>query len=91
MSWTLRGEAANVAGACTGISELEIQIADPSLDKAYEVRPVPCTAGSFFYDKLPLGYTDVMVTAFDTRGNFLTATRGTAVGANGIVSVDLEF
>lgn len=91
VSWTLHGEAANVAGACTGVSELEIQIADPSLDKAYAVRPVPCTTGSFFYDKLPLGYTDVVVTAFDSRGNFLTATRGTAVGANGLVSLDLSF
>lgn len=91
VTWTVRGQAANLTGACSGIGELEIAVADPSIGEAHAVRPVPCSAGSFFYDKLPLGYTDVAVTGFSSRGNFLGTTRGTAIGGDGVVSLDLDF
>src|SRR5262245_42683979 len=70
--WTVGGQDPSATGACAGISELEVAVTDPSQGEAHAVRPVPCMTGSFFYDKLPLGYTDVMVTAFDLRGSFLT-------------------
>lgn len=90
VTWTIAGQAASVAGACAAIGELELAIADPSLDLQHALRPVPCGAGSFFFDKLPLGYTDVTVTAFGLGGRFLTSARATAVGAGGAVTVDLR-
>lgn len=88
--WTVRGEPASAPGACAAISELELSITDPTLAEQYAVRPVPCAAGSFFFDKLPLGFTDVGVTAFSSRGDFLDREWGTANGIDD-VTVDLQF
>lgn len=90
IQWTVRGAAPNVAGACDGIGELEVSISDRATGRAHAVRPVPCGSGSFFYDKLPLGYTEVSLTAYSARGGFLTSTHGSAVGAGGTVTLDLD-
>ncbi len=89
--WTIRGQAANVAGACDGISELEVLVGDPSVAAEHGIRPVPCSSGSFFFDKLPLGYTQVGVSAFGNSGGYLTSARGTSIGAGGAVTLDLRF
>lgn len=89
ITWTVRGQPANTPGACDGIGELQVAIEDPSTGGEHALRPVPCAAGSFFFDKLPLGYTAVTVTAYSGRGGFLTSTRGSAIGSEGTVSVDL--
>lgn len=90
IQWTIRGQAANVAGACDGVGELEVGVSDPATGGDHAVRPVPCGAGSFFYDKLPLGYTEVALSAYSPRGGFLTSTHASAVGSDGVVTIDLD-
>jgi hypothetical protein len=89
IEWTVHGLTTDQAGACNGISELEIGVTDPSTTRRHRVSPVPCAAGSFFYDKLPIGYTEVEVWAYDDFGGTLDVARASAVGQGGVVRVSL--
>lgn len=88
VTWTIDGVAASDT-ACAGVSELELSVIDPSTGTSHTIRPVPCAAGSFFFDKLPLGYTDVQLWSFGLSGERLTFASGTAVGSGGVVAIDL--
>jgi hypothetical protein len=50
---------------------------------------VPCIAGSFFFDRLPVGYTEVSMSVYGTSGGFLDSSRASAVGSNGVVTLSL--
>ncbi len=89
VEWTVRGLEADAAGACSSVGELEIAVEDPTTDDQHVVRPVPCNAGVFFYDKLPVGFTEVTVSAFSTTGAFLDSRRASALGAAGVVRIAL--
>ena len=89
VEWTVRGQTTDAAGACDGVGDLELAISDPTTGGQHAVRPVPCIAGSFFFDKLPVGYTEVTVTAYSAGGSFLDSSRGSAVGASGVVRLAL--
>ncbi|KAB2889543.1 MAG: hypothetical protein F9K40_19755 [Kofleriaceae bacterium] len=90
IEWTVNGVTTDQAGTCDGVGELELAISDPTGGGQHAVRPVPCAAGSFFFDKLPVGYTEVAITAYSTTGGFLDSTRGTAVGSSGVLRLDLR-
>jgi hypothetical protein len=90
IEWTVNGIATDQAGACGNVDDLELAISDPTSGGQHAVRPVPCAAGSFFFDKLPLGYTEVSITAYSSGGSFLDTRRGSAVGASGVVRIDLR-
>ena len=89
VTWTLDGEAASTL-SCAAVSELELSVIDPSTGTSHTVRPVPCAPGSFFFDKLPLGYTDVQLVSFGLSGERQSFASGTAVGSGGVVAVDLR-
>jgi hypothetical protein len=89
IEWTVNGQTTDQPGACSAIGELELSITDPGTHDTHAVRPVPCASGSFFFDKLPLSFTDVEVTAFAPSGATLDTGRGSAVGSGGVVRVDL--
>jgi len=89
IEWTVHGLTTDQAGACDGVAELEVAIEDPSTGAEHAVRPVPCSVGSFFYDKLPLGYTDVTLAAYGAGDSFLDSARGSALGSGGVVRLAL--
>jgi hypothetical protein len=90
IEWTVNGVATDQAGACGSIGDLELGLADPTSGGQHAVRPVPCSAGVLFFDKLPIGYTDVTITAYSAGGSYLDSRRGSAVGSNGVVRIDLR-
>lgn len=89
VEWTVHGQTVDQAGACSDVGELELAVADPSTGDQHTVRPVPCAVGRFSYDKLPLGFTDVTLTAYAPGGAFLDSRRATAVGSGGVVQLGL--
>jgi len=91
IEWTVNGQTTDQTGVCAPVGELAVSVSDPSTGDDHTVRPVLCTTGSFFYDKLPLSFTDVEVTAFSPGGDTLDIGRGSAVGAGGLVRVDLTL
>jgi hypothetical protein len=91
IEWTVNGQTTDQAGACTVIDELEVSVIDPSTDDAHTVRPVPCLSGSFFFDKLPLSFTEVAVTAYASSGAIRDTAVASSVGSGGVVRVDLTF
>lgn len=90
IEWTVNGVTTDQAGTCDGVGELELGISDPTSGGQHAVRPVPCAPGSFFFDKLPVGYTDVTITAYGPSGAFLDSARGSATGASGVLRLDLR-
>lgn len=90
VEWTVNGVATDQLGTCDGVGELELGISDPTSGGQHALRPVPCAAGSFFFDKLPVGYTDVTITAYGPSGTFLDSARGSAVGASGVLRLDIQ-
>lgn len=91
IEWTVNGQTTDQAGVCASVGELAVTVSDPSTGDDHTVRPVLCTLGSFFYDKLPLSFTDVEVTAYSPGGDTLDIGRASAVGAGGLVRVDLTL
>ena len=89
VEWTVHGLATDAVGACDGVGDLELAISDPTTGGQHAVRPVPCAAGSFFFDKLPVGYTEVTVTAYGTGGSYLDSSRASAIGSQGVVRLSL--
>ncbi len=89
IEWTVHGLATDQSGACADVGELELAIADPTTGDQHAVRPVPCSAGSFFFDKLPLTFTEVTLSAYSAGGSFLDSRRATAVGSSGVVRLGL--
>ncbi len=89
IEWTVRGLTTDDPAACTGIAQLEVGVADPRSGLTHRVAPVPCAPGSFFYDKLPLGYTEVTVIAYSAGGSTLDVALASAVGQGGVVRVAL--
>jgi len=89
IEWTVRGLTTDQATACDGVGELELSIAEPATGEVRTVRPVPCISGSFRYDKLPLSYTEVTLTAYDAGGGFLDSQRASALGTGGVVRIAL--
>ncbi len=90
VEWTIDGRTTDQAGACDRIAELELTISDPTTGDQHGLAPVPCLPGSFFYDKLPLGYTAVRLAAYGPGGGFLDSAVGSAVGSGGLVRLDLR-
>ena len=90
VEWTVNGATTDVAGACDPVGDLELAVSDPTTGGQHAVRPVPCIAGSFFFDKLPVGYTEVSVTAYSSGGSYLDSRRATSIGAAGVVRIDLR-
>ena len=88
ITWTIAGQPADAA-SCAGFDHLELTLIDPSVGTSHTVAPVPCAPGSFFYDKLPLGYTIVQMWTFATDGSRLRFVEGSAVGSGGVVALDL--
>lgn len=88
IEWTVRGLTTDQTGACTGIGELEVMVSDPTIGADHVLRPVPCGVGSFYFDKLPLGYTVATVSAYATDGALLDSERGTVDG-DGVVRFEL--
>ena len=91
VGWTVRGATANTPGACDGVAELELIVSDPSMGQQWSVRPVRCSIGSLLFDKLPLAYGTVAVTAYGERGETLTSVGGSTDPETGRVDVDLRF
>jgi hypothetical protein len=89
IEWTVHGLMPDQPAACAGVTELELAVADPTTSDDYAVRPVPCAVGSFLFDKLPLGYTEVTLAAYgsDSRRP-VDVERGT-VDADGVVQLAL--
>lgn len=90
VGWTLRGATANQPGACDRVDELEVVLQDPSTGMDFSVRPVPCGIGSMLFDKLPLGYGTATVTAYGTRGEYLSSATGSTDPSVGAIMVDLR-
>lgn len=90
VAWTLRGATADQPGACTGIGELEIVVSDPSVGQDWSVRPVPCSIGSFLFDKMPAGYGSATVNAYGASGELLTSAGGSTDPSVGVINVDLR-
>jgi len=91
IEWTVNGQTTDQAGVCASVGELAVSVSDPTSGDSHTVRPVLCTLGSFFYDKLPLSFTDVEVTAYSPGGDTLDVRQASAVGAGGLVRVDLSL
>ena len=89
VEWTVHGLTTDQSGACSDVGDLELAISDPTTGGQHAVRPVPCIAGSFFFDQLPVGYTEVSMSVYSTSGGFLDSTRASAVGSNGVVTLSL--
>jgi hypothetical protein len=89
VEWTVHGLTTDQAGACTDVGDLELAITDPTTGGQHAVRPVPCIAGSFYFDRLPVGYTEVSMSVYAMGGGFLDSTRASAVGSNGVVTLSL--
>lgn len=89
VEWTVRGLTTDQPAACADISELELSIESPSNGDRHRVAPVPCAPGSFFYDRLPLSFTEVTLTAYGTFGEFLDAGTGSAIDSGGVVRIAL--
>lgn len=89
IEWTVHGLTTDDAAACADVGELELAIEDPTTGDIHAVRPVPCEVGRFTFDKLPLSFTEVTLTAYDPAGELLERRRGSAVGAGGVVQLAL--
>jgi hypothetical protein len=89
VEWTVRGQTTDQVGACDGIGEIAMGIADTTTGDDFWVSPVPCGPGSFFYDKLPLSYTSLTMRVFDSSGGFLETETGSAVGSGGVISLSI--
>jgi len=89
IEWTVHGRTTDDLAACADVGELELAIEDPTTGDVHAVRPVPCASGRFTFDKLPLSYTEVTLTAYGPGGSFLDSVRASAVGAAGIVQISL--
>jgi hypothetical protein len=90
VAWTLDGATANQPGACDGVSELEVLVADGSTGEEFSTRPVPCAIGSILFDRMPSGYRSATVNAYGTRGELLDSARGSTDPSIGAISVDLQ-
>ncbi len=89
VAWTIGGQPAS-ATTCAEISELQLSVIDPSTRTTHTVSPVPCPPGSFFYDKLPQSYTEVQLWSFGLAGQRGSFATGSAVGSDGVLTLDLE-
>lgn len=89
VEWTIRGLTTDQPGACRDISELELAVVDPSTGDRHRVAPVPCEPGSFFYDRLPMSFTEVTLTAYGAFGEWLDDGTASAIGADGVVRIAL--
>jgi hypothetical protein len=89
VEWTVHGLTTDQAGACSDVGDLELGVSDPTTGMQFAVRPVPCSAGLYFFDKLPVGYTEVSMSVYSTGGGFLDSSRASAVGGNGVVTLSL--
>jgi hypothetical protein len=88
VEWTVRGLTTDQAAACVGVTELELSVFDPTTAESHPVRPVPCGVGLFTFDKLPLGYTDITLSAYDAAHHWIDSDRGSA-DVDGIVQLAL--
>ncbi len=88
IEWTVQGLTTDQPGACVGVSELDVTVSDPTTGETFTVRPVPCAVGSFFFDKLPLGFTEATVSAYGSSGAALDTERG-VVSSDGVVRLSL--
>lgn len=89
IEWTVHGRTTDDVAACADVGELELAIEDATRGDVHAVRPVPCATGRFTFDKLPLSFTEVTLTAYDPGGAFLDSARASAVGAAGVVQISL--
>ena len=68
VNWTVKGVAASDA-SCVGSPKLDISFSTSASAEMFGFSPVPCDAGRFTIDKLPLRYTQVdLARAGDTYG-----------------------
>jgi len=88
--WTVNGQTVDLPNACEGIFQIDVGIRDPSTGQERVVSPVPCTAGSLFYDSLPPSWSDAFVNAYD-GSTLITRVTGTSVGTDGNVLLDIRF
>ncbi|HEX5060744.1 MAG TPA: hypothetical protein VFV99_15350 [Kofleriaceae bacterium] len=77
VTWTIRGMPANEM-LCAKTPNFYLMFAGTSVNDTFGYEPVPCKAGLFSIDKLPLRFVSVElgvdggfseVTAFDAQGN----------------------
>jgi len=77
ITWTIRGMPANEM-LCAKTPSFYLMFAGTSVNDTFGYEPVPCKAGLFSIDKLPLRFGSVEigvdggfseVTAFDAQGN----------------------
>lgn len=65
--WSVRGNPAGV-DTCAGIANLELDIFDDVSGATSGYAPVPCQLGMFTFDKLPLAFNRVTLTAYAVSG-----------------------
>ena len=87
-TWTIDG-APPTGTTCRGIRELAIDLLSPNFDEDVQsYAPLPCLAGSFALDRLPLGYDQIHLgLVFDDGGTITQAATIRPEGANGVAAV----
>ncbi len=84
--WTVRGNPAS-ATTCAGITSLEITVVDDASSTTSSYAPVPCEIGIFTFDKLPVGFNRLTLTAYGSDG--LTESYPANIGDSAEVQFDL--
>jgi hypothetical protein len=86
VSWTVSGMAAGAA-SCTAARDLRIQLNNADVIGGLAYAPVPCEAGKFSIDKLPLDYTFVWL----GRESGLNPIAATIDPVTGEAALDLPY
>ena len=77
--------------SCAPVGELAVGFHDRIVDDKVVFRPVPCTLGQIFFDRMAARYTDVELTALDPDGGVITQVSGTLAGPASELTFDLDL
>ncbi len=87
VGWTINGSSASGA-TCTPIDHLTIEFTNDDGSVKFGFDPVPCTAGQFPIDKMPIAVIKAKITGVKTAGGTLVGE--SFIDGGGNVSIDIK-
>jgi hypothetical protein len=88
--WTVDGATAD-ATTCAAAPDLLVDIGNFTDGEGFGVAPVPCVAGLYSVDKIPLSWSTVSVAPYVGEGGWQDGVSATVDPATGNATVDLSF
>lgn len=87
--WTLYGAAPDEA-ACESVEEMTVSFIDRDTEDNVVFRPVPCTLGQIFFDRMAARFDEVRLSARGRNGRTLDDGRAGLSGSESEISFDLR-